>query len=65
MSASKTPSEDSSVIELLECIDDALRNGRLMTRANLAFDILLMQVGLTREDLPAYVADIARINEES
>jgi len=65
MSQTKTPTYDSTIIELLECIDDALRNGRLMTRANLAFDILLSQIGLTREDLPAYVTDIARINGES
>lgn len=61
----KRVTEESSLVDLLECIDDALRNGRLMTRANLAFDIMLKRhLGLTRDDLPAYVEDIKRIDEE-
>ena len=57
----KIPDESSPDVELLECIDDALRNGRNMTRANLAFDLLLKRNGCSRRDLPAYVEDMAQI----
>lgn len=60
----KAPGPDSTLVDLLESIDDALRNGRLMTRANLAFDYLLECLDLRRTDLPAYVADMNRIDEE-
>lgn len=60
------PTEASSDAELLGCIDDALRNGRLMTRANLAFDLLLRRNGCSRRDLPMYVEDMKKMgyNEE-
>lgn len=62
-----TPTEDSSDIELLDCVDDCLRNGRLMTRGNLAFELLLKRFGYERMELPGYakdVADIAAADEE-
>lgn len=57
----KIPDESSPDVELLECIDDALRNGTNMTRANLAFDLLLKRNGCSRRDLPTYVEDLIRM----
>lgn len=52
------PSADSTLIELLEHVDNGLRNGTKMTRANLAFEFLLKHLELTRLDLPSYVHDM-------
>jgi len=39
---------------LLSAIDNALRNGSYMTKANLAFDLLCEELGADRGDLPAF-----------
>lgn len=52
------PGPHSTDIELLECIDEALRNGRNMTRANLAFDYLLDRFGYGRMDILSYAAEM-------
>lgn len=54
----RPPSEDSSPVELLQHIDNALRTNTKLNRANLAFEFLLKSMDLTRLDLPTYVHDM-------
>jgi hypothetical protein len=64
MRAEGTPNENWADIDLLDCVDDALRNGRLMTRGNLAFDFLCQRLGFDRHQLPGYVADMQKLEKE-
>jgi hypothetical protein len=52
------PSVNSTPVELLQHIDNALRNNTKLSRANLAFEFLLKSMDLTRLDLPTYVHDM-------
>lgn len=49
---------------MLESIDDALRNGRNMTRANLAFEYLCDRYGQDRRQLRTYLRDMEEIEEQ-
>jgi hypothetical protein len=45
---------DQNTPLLLSAIDNALRNGSYMTNANLAFMYLCDQLGVNRDQLPAF-----------
>lgn len=58
------PDASWSDVELLDWVDNALRNGNQMTKANGCFHFLLGRFGYEHTDLPGYVADMAKLEEE-
>lgn len=55
--------ENTSDEELLDMLDNTLRNGIHATRANLVFDLLCSRLGFDRHQLPGYVADMKKLEE--
>lgn len=49
-----TPDENTPTEHLLDMIDDCLRNGRLMTRGNLAFSLLCERLDYDRDNFPTF-----------
>ena len=49
-----TPNKDTPTIDLLDQIDDTLRNGCAMTRANFCFDLLCERLGFDRDQFPTF-----------
>lgn len=59
-----TPDEKTTDEELLDMLDNTLRNGSNPTRANLVFDLLCERLGFDRHQLPGYLADMAELEKE-
>ena len=49
-----TPNESTPTADLLDMIDDTLRNGCAMTRANLCFSLLCERLGFDRDEFPTF-----------
>lgn len=51
-----TPDDTTPTLHLLDILDDNLRNGTAMTRANICFDLLCKRLGHDRDQFPTFLA---------